>query len=176
AEDVVARANPPKPLLLIHGGNHAGFADVGAGVDDAAICALFPDPTDLATQIAQLLGALGGAADHVAADGCPSTYCTGDLTHIDGRRQQQIGKEAALAFFEDVLRGDASAHRYLGSLAALNPDLTLTAVPQRRACVITPRRGSTTGASTLTRVVGTCDRRQTCLPSTTRTTARKRGT
>ena len=129
AEDVFARANPPKTLLLIHGGNHAGFADVGAGVDDAAICALFPDPTDLATQIAQLLGALGGAADHVAADGCPSTYCTGDLTHIDGRRQQQIGKEAALAFFEDVLRGDASAHRYLGSLAARNPDLTLTAVP-----------------------------------------------
>ena len=128
AEDVFARADPPKMLLLIHGGNHAGFADVGAGVDDAAICALFPDPTQLATQIAQLLGALGGAADHVASDGCPTAYCTGDLTHIDGRRQQQIGKEAALAFFEDVLRGDASGRRYLGTLAARNPDLTLSAV------------------------------------------------
>jgi len=129
AEDVFARANPPKALLLIHGGNHAGFADVGAALDDAAICALFPDPTELATEIAQLLGALGGVADHLALEGCPTAYCTGDLTHIDGRRQQQIGKEAALAFFDDVLRGDASARRYLDTLAARNADLTLTAVP-----------------------------------------------
>jgi len=35
-------------------------------------------------------------------------------------------KQAALAFFEDVLRGDAAARRYLDSLPARNPDLSLT--------------------------------------------------
>src|SRR6266446_1656874 len=95
-----ARANPPKALLLVHGGTHIGFADAGGGLDDSFVCRLFPDRTDLAAQIAVMLETLGGAADHVALDGCPSAYCSGDAAHIDGRRQQQIGKEAALAFFE----------------------------------------------------------------------------
>jgi len=125
-EAAFARANPPKALLLVHGGNHVGFADVGAALDDAYVCSLFPDPTDLAAQLAVVLAALGGAADHVASDGCPTAYCGADRAHIDGRRQQQIGKEAALAFFEDVLRGDAAARRYLDTLAARNPDLTLS--------------------------------------------------
>lgn len=50
----------------------------------------------------------------------------GDLAHVGGPRQQQIGKEAALAFFEDVLRGDRVARDYLATLAARNPDLTLS--------------------------------------------------
>jgi len=121
-----ARANPPKALLLVHGGNHIGFADAGGGLDDSFVCRLFPDRTDLAAQIAVILETLGGAADHVALDGCPSAYCSGDAAHIDGRRQQQIGKEAALAFFEDVLHGDAAARHYLDTLAVRNPDLTLS--------------------------------------------------
>ena len=123
---VFARANPPKALLLVHGGTHIGFADVGAALDDSFVCGLFPDRTDLDAQIGVVLEALGGTADHVALDGCPSAYCSGDTTHIDGRRQQQIGKEAALAFFEAVLRGDAAARRYLDTLASRNPDLTLS--------------------------------------------------
>jgi predicted dienelactone hydrolase len=123
---VFARANPPKTLLVVHGGNHLGFADAGAGLGDTFVCGLFPDRTDLTAQIAAALDALGGAADHVGFDGCPTVYCSGDTTHIDGRRQQQIGKEATLAFLEDVLRGDAAARRYLETLATRNPDLTLT--------------------------------------------------
>jgi hypothetical protein len=111
---------------VVHGGTHLGFADAGAALDDTFVCQLFPDRTDLAAQIAVLLEALGGAADHVGLEGCPSAYCSGDTTHIDGRRQQQIGKEAALAFFEDVLRGNATASRYLGTLPARNPDLSLS--------------------------------------------------
>jgi fermentation-respiration switch protein FrsA (DUF1100 family) len=126
AEAVFARANPPKALVIVHGGTHIGFADAGAGVDDTVVCRLFPNPNDLNAQIATLLEELGGTADHVATAGCPSAYCSGDTAHIDGHRQQQIGKEAALAFFEDVLRGDAAARRYLDTLAARNPDLTLS--------------------------------------------------
>src|SRR2546427_802579 len=116
----------PKALLIVHGGTHIGFADVGAALEDGFVCGLFPDPMALAAQIAVLLEALGGAADHVASAGCPSAYCSGDTAHIDGRRQQQIGKEAALAFFEDVLHGDAAARHYLDTLAVRNPDLTLS--------------------------------------------------
>jgi len=121
-----ARAHPPKALLVVHGGTHLGFADVGATVGDGIVCVLFPDRTDLDAQIAALLVALGGTADHVAFDGCPSAYCMGDRTHVGGPRQQQIGKEAALAFFEDVLRGNRIAHRYLATLAARNRDLSLS--------------------------------------------------
>ncbi len=121
-----ARARPPKALLLVHGGTHLGFADVGAALGDDVVCSLFPDRMDLDAQIAALLGALGGAADHVGSEGCPSAYCTGDRAHVGGPRQQQIGKAAALAFFQDVLRGDPVARRYLDTLAARNPDLTLS--------------------------------------------------
>ena len=121
-----ARARPPKVLLLVHGGTHLGFADAGATLGDGAVCALFPDRTNLDTEIAALLGALGGPADHVGSDGCPSAFCVGDGAHVGGQRQQQIGKEAALAFFEEVLRKDAKARRYLATLAAHNPDLTLS--------------------------------------------------
>src|SRR5439155_21702085 len=129
ADAAFARANPPQVVLIVHGGNRIGFADVGATMDDILVCGFFPDPTALAAQIAVVLEALGGAADHVASAGCPSAYCSGDTAHIDGRRQQQIGKEAALAFFEDVLRGDAAARRYLDTLASRNPDLTLILAP-----------------------------------------------
>jgi dienelactone hydrolase len=122
-----ARAHPLKALLLVHGGTHLGFADVGATLGDGVVCSLFPDRTDLDAQIARLLEALGGAADHVGSDGCPSAYCMGDRAHVGGLRQQQIGKEAALAFFEDVLRGDRVARRYLSTLAARNPDVTFSA-------------------------------------------------
>ena len=121
-----ARAHPPKALLLVHGGTHLGFADVGATLGDGLVCSLFPDRTDLDAQIAILLAALGGAADHVGTEGCPRAYCMGDGAHVGGPRQQQIGKEAALAFFEDVLRRDRAARRYLSTLAARNPDLTLS--------------------------------------------------
>ena len=121
-----ARAHPPKVLLLVHGGTHLGFADVGATLGDGVVCSLFPDRRGLDAQIATLLEALGGAADHVGFDGCPSGYCMGDRAHVGGPRQQQIGKEAALAFFEEVLRGDPMARRYLFTLAARNPDLTLS--------------------------------------------------
>jgi predicted dienelactone hydrolase len=123
---VYARAQRPKALLLVHGGTHFGFADVGATVGDGFICSLFPDRAELDAQIATLLEALGGAADHLGSDGCPTAYCMGDRAHAGGLRQQQIGKEAALAFFEDVLRGDAMARRYLSTLAARNPDVTLS--------------------------------------------------
>jgi len=122
---VYARAHPPKALLVVHGGTHLGFADVGAAAGDGFVCSLFPDRTDLDAQIAALLQALGGPADHVGSDGCPSAYCMGDRVHVGGPRQLQIGKEAALAFFEDVLRGDRTARRYLATLAARNPDVTL---------------------------------------------------
>ncbi len=121
-----ARARPPKALVIVHGGTHIGFADVGAGVADDFVCRLFPDGTELTAEIGVFLEALGGAADHVGMDGCPSTYCAGDTTHIDGLRQQQIGKETALAFFEAVLRGDRTARRYVATLAARNPDVSLT--------------------------------------------------
>src|SRR5262249_55600789 len=122
---VYARARPPKALLLVHGGTHMGFADVGATLGDGVICSLFPDRTDLDAQIAALLEALGGTADHVGPSGCPSTYCMGDRAHVGGPRQQQIAKEAALAFFERGLRGDPAASRYFATLAARNPNLTL---------------------------------------------------
>jgi len=121
-----ARAHPPKALLLVHGGTHLGFSDAGAVLGDDVVCSLFPDRTDLNAQIATLLGALGGAADHLGSDGCPSAYCMGDGAHVGGPRQLQIGKEAALAFFEAVLRDDPMARRYLSTLAARNPDLTLS--------------------------------------------------
>jgi hypothetical protein len=121
-----ARAHPPKALLLIHGGTHLGFADVGATLGDGVVCALFPDPTDLDAEIARLLVALGGAEDHVAFEGCPSAYCMGDKARVGGRRQQQIGKEATLALFENVLRGDPVARRYLATLGTWNPDVTLS--------------------------------------------------
>jgi predicted dienelactone hydrolase len=120
-----ARARPPKMFLLVHGGTHIGFADVGVTLTDGVVCSIFPDRTDLDAQLAALLARLGGAADHVGFDGCPSDYCMGDGTRVGGKRQQQIGKEAALAFFEEVLRGDATARRYLATLAASNPDVTL---------------------------------------------------
>jgi len=122
-----ARARPPKLFLLVHGGTHFGFADLGATVGDGVICSLFPDRTDLDTQIATLLGALGGDADHVGTGGCPRTYCVGDGAHAGGRRQLQIGKAAALAFLEDVLRGDRRARRYLTTLATRSPDVTVSA-------------------------------------------------
>jgi len=122
---IYARAQTPKALLLVHGGTHFGFADLGATLGDGVICSTFPDRTDLDVQIAALLAALGGAADHVGMEGCPTAYCMGDGAHAGGARQQQIGKEAALAFFEDVLRGDRKARRYLATLAARNPDVTL---------------------------------------------------
>jgi predicted dienelactone hydrolase len=121
-----ARANRPKAFLLVYGGNHLGFADAGGSLDDTFVCSLFPDPTDLRAQIAALVEALGGAAHGVATDGCAGMNCTRDPAHIGGLRQQQIGKQAALAFFEDVLRGDATARRYLDELAVRNPDLSLT--------------------------------------------------
>jgi dienelactone hydrolase len=120
-----ARASPPKAFLLVHGGTHLGFADVGIGLGDGFVCSLFPDRTELTGQIAMLLATLGGTADHVGFEGCPSAYCMGDRTHVGGPRQLQIGKEAALAFFDDALRGDRPARRYLATLAARNPDVTL---------------------------------------------------
>jgi predicted dienelactone hydrolase len=119
-----ARAHPPKALLLVHGGTHLGFADVGATLGDGVVCSLFPDRTDLDAQIARLLGELGGATDHVGSSGCPSAYCVGDGAHVGGPRQQQIGKAATLTFFEDTLRGNRMARRYLATLDARNPDVT----------------------------------------------------
>ena len=121
-----ARAHPPKALLLVHGGTHLGFADVGATLGDGVVCALFPDRADLDAEIARLLVALGGVEDHVAFDGCPSAYCMGDKTHVGGRRQQQIGKEVTLAFFERLLRGDRVARRYLAVLDRRSPDVTFS--------------------------------------------------
>jgi hypothetical protein len=122
---VYARAQPPKMFLLVHGGTHIGFADAGVTLTDGVICSIFPDRTDLDAELAALIARLGGAAGHAGFDGCPRDYCMGDRTRVGGKRQQQIGKEAALAFFEKVLRGDAAAGRYLATLAARNPDLTL---------------------------------------------------
>src|SRR5262249_49355425 len=121
---VYARAYPPKALLLVHGGTHLGFADVGATLGDGVVCTLFPDRTDLDAEIARLLVALGSAEDHVGFDGCPKAYCAGDEAHVGGHRQQQIGKEATLAFFEDLLRGDRVARRYLATLGTRSPDVT----------------------------------------------------
>jgi len=127
AAAVYERARPPKALLVVHGGTHLGFADVGAGLGDGVVCATFPDPTDLNAGIAAMIAALGGVADHLDVDGCRLAPCVGDGTHVGGPRQLQIGKEAALAFFEQVLRGDRAARRYLATLGARNPDVTLTA-------------------------------------------------
>ena len=101
-----------------------GFADVGTTLGDGVVCALFPDRTALDAEIARLLVGLGGAEDRVAFDGCPSAYCVGDKAHVGGRRQQQIGKEATLAFFERLLRGDRVARRYLATLDTRSPDVT----------------------------------------------------
>jgi predicted dienelactone hydrolase len=121
-----ARAHPPKALVLVHGGTHLGFADVGAALGDGIVCSLFPDRAQLNAEIASLLETLGGAADHVGFDGCPSAYCMGDGTHAGGTRQLQIGKEAALAFFEETLRGNRIARRYVSMLGARNPDVTVS--------------------------------------------------
>src|SRR5262249_34937349 len=126
-----ARAQPPKAFLLVHGGTHLGFADAGATLSDGFVCSLFPDRAALNDEIAVFLVMLGGAADHVGFQGCPSpsAYCMGDGAHVGGPRQLQIGKEATLAFFDDVLRGDTGGRRYLATLAARNPDVTFTADP-----------------------------------------------
>ena len=121
-----ARAQPPKTLVIVRGGTHIGFADFGADAGDELVCSIFPDRTDLDGEIATLLAALGGTADHVSTAGCPTAYCSGDLTHVGGLRQQQIAKEVALAFFEQMLRGDATAGRYLATSAARSPDLAVT--------------------------------------------------
>jgi predicted dienelactone hydrolase len=135
ATAVFTRARPPKTLVVVREGNHLGFADVGTALDDGFVCQTFPDRTDLNAQLAAVMAALGGSAAHLAPDGCPTLYCAGDTAHVDGRRQQQIGKEAALAFFEDVLRGDAGARRYLETLAARNPDLTSTSTPAQEESI-----------------------------------------
>lgn len=122
---VYARARPPKSLLIVRGGTHLGFADAGAAVGDGFVCSLFPDRTDLDAQIGALLSTLGGPTAHVGVEGCPTAYCTGDLAHVGGPRQLQIGKEAALAFFEQVLRGSRKARRYLETLPTRNGDLIL---------------------------------------------------
>ena len=99
AAAVYARARPPKLLLLVHGGTHFGFADLGAALGDGVICSLFPDRTDLDAEIASLLGALGGAADHVGTEGCPRTYCTGDGAHAEDEHVllKSLPERAALA-------------------------------------------------------------------------------
>src|SRR5439155_7410506 len=81
---VYTRAHPPKGLLLVHGGTHLGFADVGAVLGDGFVCSLFPERMDLDAQIAMLLEALGGAADHVGTAGCPSAYRS---------EERRVGKE-----------------------------------------------------------------------------------
>src|SRR5262245_54904885 len=101
---VYTRAQRPKALLVVHGGTHIGFADVGATLNDGFVCSLFPDRTDLDAEIAALLATLGGPADHVGTDGCPTTYCEGDRARVGGPRQLQIGKEVALAFFRSEER------------------------------------------------------------------------
>jgi predicted dienelactone hydrolase len=122
---VFARAQTPKTLVVVHGGTHLGFADFGATLGDGFVCELFPDRTDLDAQIATLLASLGGTADHLASEGCPRTFCTGDPAHVGGPRQLHVGKAAALAFFEDVLRGDARARRYLATLATRSTDVSV---------------------------------------------------
>ncbi|HLY38827.1 MAG TPA: hypothetical protein VKU61_12375 [Candidatus Binatia bacterium] len=127
-----ARARPPKALILVHGGTHLGFADVGATLGDGLVCSLFPDRAQLTAEIASLLETLGGAADHVGFAGCPSAYCVGDGAHVGGTRQQQIGKEAALAFFEDTLRRSRVARRYLAMFGAREPDVTVSLERRRQ--------------------------------------------
>jgi fermentation-respiration switch protein FrsA (DUF1100 family) len=125
AHAIYERANPPKSLVRIAGGNHIGFADFGEQLDDTAVCALFPDPTSLTAGIMAMIASLGGAADHVVFDGCTVSGCTGDAAHIDGHRQVQIAKQAATAFLEMLFRDDKVAERYFyDELAATSPDLT----------------------------------------------------
>ena len=126
ARAAYARAHAPKAFVLVHGGTHLGFADVGATLGDGVVCSLFPDRADLNAEIGALLHTLGGAADHVGFAGCPSAYCMGDRAHVGGARQLQVGKEVALAFFEEMLRGNSMARRYLAKLGARNPDVTVS--------------------------------------------------
>jgi predicted dienelactone hydrolase len=125
AEAVFARANAPKSLIVIHGGNHLGFADFGTTLDDVAGCLFLPDSASLGEQVAALLATLGGPADFVGVAGCATAFCAGDPAHLDGARQQQITKQAVAAFLAFTLRGDAAAERYLyDEMGPTNPDLT----------------------------------------------------
>jgi acetyl esterase/lipase len=125
AEPYFANANAPKSLVRVLGGNHLGFSDAGVAIDDAFGCAFLPDPDTLAAQTENLITALGGAANNVGADFCPTEFCDGDPTAIPGMRQQQIAKQAILAFFEWHLRGDDAARDYLlNDLEPLNADLS----------------------------------------------------
>ena len=125
ARAIYGRANAPKSLVRIVGGNHIGFSDFGQQIDDRAVCSIFPDPTSLNAGIAAMIAGLGGAADHLGLAGCTLATCDGDPSHLDGRRQMQIAKQTATAFLAFVLRGDTVAERYLyEELAATNADLT----------------------------------------------------
>ena len=125
ARAIYERANAPKSLVRIAGGNHIGFADFGQQIDDLAVCAIFPDPSSLNAGIEAMIAGLGGAADHLSLTGCILSSCGGDPSHLDGRRQMQIAKQTATAFLAFVLHGDAEAEHYLyAELATTNPDLT----------------------------------------------------
>jgi predicted dienelactone hydrolase len=123
-------ANAPKRLGIIAGGNHMGFADAGTSLDDLVGCTLLPPFALNAAAAIAMIDSLGGAAAHLGLTGCPLTMCVGDPAHVDARRQQQITKEAVLAFFEAEVRGDAAARAFLdGELPATTPELTLESAP-----------------------------------------------
>jgi predicted dienelactone hydrolase len=125
AQAIFDRANPQKSLVRVRGGNHMGFSDMGTVLNDVIGCLFLPDEETLAQQTQDLIDGLGGADNFVSNDGCPLEFCVGDGTAIDGGRQQQIGRQVVLAFFESVLRVDSVADEYLyDDLEILNPDLT----------------------------------------------------
>jgi predicted dienelactone hydrolase len=125
AQAIFDRANPQKSLVRVLAGNHMGFSDMGTVLSDVIGCLFLPDPETLAQQTQDLIAGLGGAANFVSDDGCPLGFCVGEGTAMDGKRQQQIGRQLVLAFFESVLRGDPVADEYLyDDLETLNPDLT----------------------------------------------------
>ena len=132
AENIFMHANPPKILIVIHGGNHLGFSDFGDIIDDVQGCNFLPEPPDLAVQAVDLVRALGGAANGVGVQSClNATPCAGgDPSHIDAGRQQQITNQVAGAFFASVLRGDARAAHYLAAqFAPTTPDVTVESAP-----------------------------------------------
>jgi fermentation-respiration switch protein FrsA (DUF1100 family) len=126
AEPTYERANAPKSLVRVHGGNHIGFADIGLDIDDLQACTLLlPAPADLVAGAVGFITNMGGASNFVSIAGCPPPACAGDPTHIAAARQQQIAKQTALAFLEMLFRGDRAGERYLyDELAKTTPDVT----------------------------------------------------
>lgn len=133
---IFERAPGGVDLLVLRGGNHIGFVGLekGQGMNNADDlgCQLLSGPGagDLLSQLAGQLaaGAPTGALD---ASGCGQQICAQRFPQtMTAERQMTLSRAATLAYFEQVLRADPGAERFLSEvLAAQNADVTYQRKP-----------------------------------------------